>query len=72
MAVQRFVRLDPDYTCDSSGCQVTLNGFYDEGWFLMRTEKTPSSITNGNITEVVNDLYLIEATADNIQIGFEE
>ncbi|MCD6356337.1 MAG: DUF2194 domain-containing protein [Anaerolineaceae bacterium] len=72
MAVQRFVRLDPDYTCDSLGCQVTLNGFYDEGWFLMRTEKTPSSITNGNITEVVKDLYLIEATADNIQIGFEE
>ena len=71
MAVQRFARLDPKYNCDNTGCSVSLDGFYDEGWMLMRTEKIPVSITNGTFSEVMNDLYLIEATTPHFDIQFE-
>lgn len=72
MAVQRFDRLSPDYDCGDTQCSVTLDGFYDEGWLLMRTEKTPAEITNGKFTQVGPNLYLIEANAPKMQIGFEE
>jgi len=71
MAVQRFARLNPEYDCDNTGCSVSLDGFYDEGWMLMRTEKTPVSISAGAFSEVMNDLYLIEATVPNFDIQFE-
>jgi len=72
MALQRFVRLTPRFICDDSECRITLDGFYDEGWLLMRTEKTPATITNGQISNVSQDLYLIEASAAHILVGFEE
>ena len=72
MAVQRFVRLTPRFNCDDRECRITLDGFYDEGWLLMRTEKTPATITNGQISKVSQDLYLIEASATHILVGFEE
>lgn len=72
MAVQRFNRLLPEYECGAGECHVTLNGFYDEAWLMMRSKKTPSSITSGEITRVSENLYLIEAIAPNLLIGFEE
>ena len=72
MAVQRFARLTPEFNCNDKECRITLDGFYDEGWLLMRTGKTPATITNGDFTQVSPDLYLIEASAANILIGFEE
>ena len=72
MAVQRYARLNPELNCSDKECRITLDGFYDEGWLLMRTDKTPATITNGEFTQVSPDLYLIEASAANILIGFEE
>jgi len=72
MAVQRFARLNPELDCSDKECRITLDGFYDEGWLLMHTDKTPVMITNGEFTQVSPDLYLIEASAANILIGFEE
>ena len=72
MAVQRFSRLSPKYDCEDLHCDLTLNGFYDEGWLLMRTEKNPVEITNGEITKVGPTLYLIGAKKSELRIGFEE
>ncbi len=72
MAVQRFVRLTPEYDCDNRECRITLDGFYDEGWLLMRTEKKPVTITNGEFTQVSKNLYLIETSTADMLIGFEE
>ena len=72
MAVQRFARLTPEYTCSKTTCDLHLNGFYDEGWLLMHTNKTPTDITKGSITPVGENLYLIEAKTADLQIGFEE
>ena len=72
MAVQRFVRLTPKYDCDDRECRIILDGFYDEGWLLMRTEKTPITITNGEFIQVSENIYLIKTSAAHILIGFEE
>lgn len=72
MAVQRFVRVSPQYECDQKECRLTLDGFVDDAWFLMRTEHTPATIVNGAISPVTEGLYLVEAKARNILIGFEE
>ena len=72
MAVQRFDRLSPEIDCDDSECRIILDGFYDEAWLLMRTKQSPAAITNGDFTQVSPDLYLIEASAANVLIGFEE
>jgi hypothetical protein len=72
MAVQRFSRLTPQYDCREAHCDLTLNGFYDEGWLLMQTEKTPIEITNGDFTKIGPNLYLIEANEAEMRIGFGE
>jgi len=72
MAVQRFARLTPKTDCDEMECRITLDGFHDEGWLLMHTNKVPSTIINGKISQVSPTLYLIEAAEKNILVGFEE
>jgi hypothetical protein len=72
MAVQRYARLVPEYNCLEAHCDLTLHGFYDEGWLLMQTEKTPTEITNGAFTNVGPNLYLIEANEPEMRIGFKE
>lgn len=71
MAVQRYTRVKPFFDCDENTCDVVLDGFYDEAWLMMRTEKTPVSISSGSIVKVIDDLFLIEADVDNFQIHFE-
>jgi len=72
MAVQRFVRLTPKTDCVEKECRISLDGFHDEGWLLMRTDRIPSTITNGEISQVSPALYLIQASEANIIVGFEE
>jgi len=72
MAVQRFSRLDPVYACDADSCQITLNGFYDEAWLLMRTDRDPESVINGDFSRISSDLYLIEANQDTLSVLFKE
>ncbi len=71
MAVQRYARLYPSYKCDQTSCDVQLEGFYDDAWLMMRTDRTPLSISSGNFVKVTDHLYLIEADNDKFQIGFE-
>jgi len=68
MAVQRYARLVPHFDCEVNICQVTLDGFYDEGWLMMRTNKTPADISSGSYVEVTNNLYLIEADEAKFEI----
>ena len=72
MAVQRFARLYPSYDCTQASCLVQLDGFYDEAWLMMQTDRIPTSISSGSIVEVTQDLYLIEAELDKFQIDFED
>jgi len=72
MAVQRYARLKPTYDCNEMSCAISLDGFYDEAWLMMRTDFQPSSVFGGNITDVSDGLYLIEAEKAIITVRFEK
>jgi len=71
MAVQRYARVMPSYECSLEGCQVDLENFYDEAWFLMHTGRTPIRVINGDFSRVGEDRFLIEALSNRIFIEFE-
>ena len=72
MAVQRYARLDPAFECDESGCQVELDGFYDQAWLLLRSSnRTPARMSGGEFSKVGNGVYLLEATNDQVYVEFE-
>ena len=72
MAVQRYARIKPSYDCDVNGCEISLDGFYDEAWLMMSTEAKPGSIIGGTVTPVSDGLYLIEASNPVVSIRFKE
>lgn len=72
MAVQRFARIIPSYSCKDNECRLTLKNFYDSACFLMRTERQPSIVINGSVIKVADNLYLVEAAAANLVIGFKD
>ena len=71
MAVQRYARLVPNLDCDARECRLHLDGFYDNAWLMMRTDRTPATISSGKFIKVMENLYLFEATAPDILIRFE-
>ena len=70
MAVQRYARVIPNYECDAKECRLSLEGFYDSAWFLLRTQMRPQNVVNGSISRIADDIYLLEAKAENVIIGF--
>lgn len=71
IAVQRYARLAVKTEEVNGEYQIDLGNFYDEAWLMLRTEKKPSSIEGGKITQVTSSLYLIEALSPRIVILFD-
>jgi len=72
MAVQRFNRLRPASSCNENGCEIALEGFYDEAWLMVRSKKEPVDISGGAISEVASGWYLLKASEPLIKIRFKE
>ncbi len=72
MAVQRYVRLKPSYVCSKGACVIKLDGFYDEAWLIMRTDKIPDSIFGGEFTAISDGAFLIEAIDPIVTVRFKE
>jgi len=72
MAVQRFDRLTLDSKEIGGAYLITLDNFYDEAWLMLRTDKTPTSVVGGEVTQVSGDKFLIKALKPEIKIEFVE
>lgn len=72
MAVQRFDRLTVNSKMVGNTYVITLNNFYDEAWLILRTDRTPSSVDGGTISQVSADKYLVKALKPEITIEFME
>ena len=72
MAVQRYDRLKVDRTLDHEGYHIHLDNFYDEAYFLVRTEFTPVLIENGEMDNISDDLYLVKALSTDVLIRFND
>ncbi len=68
-AVQRFVSVSPKTEYTDNGVKITIGNFCDEAQFLVRfNEKSPESVTGGELTHLTGGLYLLRATADTVDI----
>lgn len=71
-AVQRFASVSPKTEYTDSNVKITIGNFCDEAQFLVRfNEKTPGSITGGELSHLTGGLYLLRATANTVDITLE-
>ncbi len=68
-AVQRFAAVAPKTEYTGSGVKITIGNFCDEAQFLVRfNEKSPESVTGGELTHLTGGLYLLSAVSDTVEI----
>ena len=68
-AVQRYYFLDTKMEKTDGGVKISLTNFRDEAWLFVRiNEGVPGEVTGGTLTEVAEDLYLLNAQEREIMI----
>lgn len=66
--VANFLNIEPFITQDENSINVDIKNFKDEAYFILRTEKKISKISNGSFKNFEENAYLIKATGENLQI----
>lgn len=71
-AVQRYHYLDVQREESENELVLSLAGFADEAWFLVRmNDAEPQKVTGGTLEAVAKDLYLLQAEAPVVHITTE-
>ncbi|MFP3155285.1 DUF2194 domain-containing protein [Lachnospiraceae bacterium ZAX-1] len=71
-AVSRFDKLTLSRTVLDNKLKLSIGGFYDEAWFLVRiNEGTVLEVAGGTLTNVEGNLYLLKADDPNVLISLE-
>ena len=72
MAVQRYSNLTIKRTNENSKMIMDIGGFYDEAWLLVRVNSgIPGKVDGGTIEHVSDNLYLLHATKDHVEMTVE-
>lgn len=69
--ISRFLVMSPDITINDDVIQVRVNHFDTEAFFILRTEKEISEITNGIYNKIEDGAYLITAKEANLTINLK-
>lgn len=72
MAVQRYSRLALATNFQNNALEISLGNFYDEAWLILRSTRIPVSVRGGAITQITSDRYLLQASASEVVVDFEE
>ena len=68
-AIQRYAQLTVALDSTDTAWTLHLGNFVDEAWLFFRAnEGTPGRVTNGELTHLTGDLYLLKATAGTVHI----
>ena len=67
-ATQRYERLKINAKLDGDQYVISLGGFYDRAFLMLRTSRPPQQIEGGKFTQVTSSLYLVEADQPDIRI----
>lgn len=68
-AIQRYAQLTVALDSTDTAWTLHLGNFVDEAWLFFRAnEGTPGRVTNGELTHLTGDLYLLKATAETVRI----
>ena len=71
-SVQRYCNLSLAQTNDENGITIHLDGLIDEAYLLLRTRKTPASISAGEMTMIDEGCYLIKTEAPDLRVEWRE
>lgn len=68
-AVREFDKISVQRELKDGELHLTLGGFYQEAYFMVRmNEGEPNTVTGGTLEHLTGDLYLLHATSDSITI----
>lgn len=68
-AIQRFAGVTAQCSSDADAWTLSLDGFEDEAWLLLRAnDGVPGSVEGGTVENVAGDLYLVHATSSEVRI----
>lgn len=69
-AVQRYDNIQVDRSLTEDAMTLTLDGFVDEAWLLVRLNgRQPGQVQGGELTELLEGLYLLRADENSVVIG---
>lgn len=68
-AIREFDKISVQRELKDGALHLTLGGFYQEAYFMVRmNEGEPNTVTGGTLEHLTGDLYLLHATSDSITI----
>ena len=68
-AVQQYDYLDVKKTLTDSALELELGGFGTQAWLMVRVnEGTPGTVTGGQLTQLTEELYLLQADETHVVI----
>lgn len=70
--VSRFLNIKPHMTKSKSSITISIDGFDEEAYFMLRTKKKVMGIDHGKVTEIQEGAYLIYADSANVKITLDE
>ncbi len=70
-AVQRYDVLTVDREYTDGVYTLSLQGFVDEAYCMVRLSGVPHGVTGGSLEQLGSDLYLLRATAPEVSISVE-
>lgn len=71
-AVQRYDALQVQRTVTEDAMTLELGGFVDEAWLMVRLNgRRPGQVQGGELTELLEGLYLLRADDSRVVIGLE-
>ena len=70
-AVQRYDRMRCRRFEENGALCMEIDGFFDEAWLALRTQKTPARVTGGTLYRVADGLYWLRATNALVTVEWE-
>ncbi len=70
--IARFLDITPHITRSKDSITIDIDGFDEEAYFMLRTNKEVVGIDHGKVTEIEDGAYLIYANHANVNITLEE
>lgn len=66
--IMSFLEMVPNITYGNNSINILIDGFNNEAFFILSTDKKITSITNGSFDTIGDGEYLITADEDSIEI----
>ncbi len=70
--ITAFLSIEPTYIFEEDRAIIDIGNFNSEAHFIMHTREEIKEVKNAEFEEIGNDLYLIEAKAETVEVYYED